>query len=108
MYNLTAKDLVTSLADASKKRVEADADFQRINSDIEKYLSRKQRKSISLNEQELRKERVEEEQKTREKAESGDESGDEPVFADNAYNKELLSITLDYLQGLSEKKTARR
>jgi len=46
--------------------------------------------------------------KTREKAESADDSGDEPVFADNAYNKELLSITLDYLQSLAEKKTARR
>jgi len=108
VYNLTSKDLVASLADASKKRVESDSDFQRINTDIQKYLSRKQRKSISLNEQELRKERVEEEQKTREKAESADDSGDEPVFADNAYNKELLSITLDYLQSLAEKKTARR
>ena len=80
----------------------------RIQGDIQKYLSRKQRKSISLNEQELRKERVEEEQKTREKAESSDDSGDEPVFADNAYNKELLSITLDYLRGLGERKTARK
>ena len=108
IYNLTSKDLITSLSDASQKRVEGDTEFQRIQGDIQKYLSRKQRKSISLSEQELRKERVDEEQKTREKAESADDSGDEPVFADNAYNKELLSITLDYLRGLGEKKTARK
>ncbi|MCY2964207.1 MAG: hypothetical protein NT069_11335 [Planctomycetota bacterium] len=79
-----------------------------MNSDIEKYLARKQRKSVTLNEEALRKERVEEEQKTRDKADAADDSADEPVFADNPYNKELLSITLDYLTALNEKKTAKK
>lgn len=107
-YGLISKDLIASLAEQSRKRIEDDADFQRVTGDIRKYLARKERKSVSLNEEALRKERVEEEQKTREKAESADDSSDEPIFADNYYNRELLAITLDYLNALREKKTAKK
>ena len=61
-----------------------------------------------LNEEDLRKERVEEEQKTRDKAETNDDFTEEPVFPDNNYNNEVLAITLDYLGQLREAKTARK
>ena len=70
-------EMVSTIRDGSRKRVAASSDFQKIEKDIEKYLARKQRKTVSLNEEDLRKERVEEEQKTRDKAEaSGDEFAD--------------------------------
>ncbi|MGE5194090.1 MAG: carboxy terminal-processing peptidase [Deltaproteobacteria bacterium] len=101
-------DMVSTIRENSRKRVLASADFQKTDRDIEKYLARKQRKTVSLNEEDLRKERVEEEQKTREKAETDDNYNEEPVFPDNSYNNELLSITLDYLGLLQEAKTARK
>jgi carboxyl-terminal processing protease len=100
---------MTAIRDQSRKRVAENADFQKTEKDIEKYLARKQRKTVSLNEEELRKERVVEEQKTREKADSTDditESG--PVFPDNSYNNEVLAITMDYLTQLRGAPTAKK
>ncbi|MFN0051762.1 MAG: carboxy terminal-processing peptidase [Planctomycetales bacterium] len=94
---LVSADMLPPLRDQSRKRVASNPDFQKTDRDIEKYLARKQRKSVSLNEEELRKERVEEEQKARDKADNSDDMTEGPVFPDNSYNNELLSITLDYL-----------
>jgi carboxyl-terminal processing protease len=101
-------DMVSAIRENNRKRVMASSDFQKTDKDIEKYLARKQRKTVSLCEEDLRKERVEEEQKTRDKAETDDSFTEEPVFPDNSYNNEVLSITLDYLGQLREAKTARK
>lgn len=101
-------EIVSSLRERSRKRVLASADFQKTENEIAKYLARKQRKTVSLNEDELRQERIEDEQKTKEKLESNDEFSEEPVFPDNNYNNELLSITSDYVGLLRETKTAKK
>jgi carboxyl-terminal processing protease len=95
-------EMVSALREHSRKRIAVNADFQKTEKDIERFLARKQKKAVSLNEVELQKERVEEEQKTKEKAESSEEYSDEPIFPDNSYNNELLAITLDYLSQLRE------
>lgn len=108
-FSQVSPEMVSSLRDLSRKRVAGNTDFQKAEKDIEKYLARKQRKSLSLNEEELRKERVEEEQKTRDKAETNnDEFTEGPIFPDNSYNNELLQITVDYLAQLREAKTAKK
>ncbi|MBI3863795.1 MAG: carboxy terminal-processing peptidase [Planctomycetia bacterium] len=97
MHQVTT-EIASAIRENSRKRVAASDDFQKVDKDIEKYLARKQRKAVSLNEDDLRKERVEEEQKTREKAEtSNDEFSEEPVFPDNSYNNEVLTILSDYV-----------
>lgn len=107
--SMVTADMIPPIRDASRKRVLASADFQRTEKDIERYLARKQRKTVSLNEEELRKERVEEEQKTRDKADNPDDTAaNAPIFPDNSYNNELLSITLDYLAQLQQARTARK
>ena len=107
-FSLVKPDMASAMKENSRKRVQASGDFQKTEKDIEKYLARKQRKTVSLNEDELRKERVEEEQKTRDKADTSDDFSEEPVFPDNSYNNEVLSITLDYLGLLREAKTAKK
>lgn len=108
-WNMTNPDIVRVLRDRSAKRVVAVADFQKVQADIEKYLERKKRNAVSLNEEQLRQERVAEEQKTRDKAElPSEERPDGPVFPDNAYNNEVLSITIDYINALSTMKTAKK
>jgi carboxyl-terminal processing protease len=106
--SLVKPDMVSAIRESSRKRVQSSSDFQKTDKDIEKYLARKQRKTVSLNEEDLRKERVEEEQKTRDKADTSDDFSEEPVFPDGSYNNEILSITLDYLGLLREAKTARK
>lgn len=101
-------ELVSALREHSRKRVAANADFQKTEKDVERFLARKQKKAMSLNEDELRKERVEEEQKAKEKAESADEYSEEPIFPDNSYNNELLFITLDYMTQLREMKISKK
>jgi carboxyl-terminal processing protease len=105
---LTA-DMISSIRENSRKRLASSSEFQKVDKDIEKYLARKQRKTVSLNEEDLRKERVEEEQKTRDKADTnGDEIAEEPVFPDSFYNNEVLSITLDYLGQIREAKISKK
>jgi carboxyl-terminal processing protease len=106
---MLSPEMVSTIRENSRKRVAASTDFQKTDRDIEKYLARKQRKTVSLNEDDLRKERVEEEQKTRDKAESNDDlNNDEPAFPDTFYNNEVLAITLDYLGQLRDQKISKK
>lgn len=100
-------EMISALQERSRKRVTQSDDFQKIERDIAKYVDRKKRKSVSLNEDELRKERVEEEQKTKEIVDNADDAPEGPIFPTGAYNNEVLSITLDYANQLREMKTAR-
>jgi carboxyl-terminal processing protease len=105
---MVTPEMIPTIREHSRKRVASNPDFQKTERDVEKFLARKQRKSVSLNEEQLRNERVEEEQKTRDKAENTDDMTEGPVFPDNSYNNEVLSITLDYLTQLREARTARK
>ena len=103
-------EISNAVREGSRKRVAANSDFQKIEKDVEKFLARKQRKTVPLNEEELRKERVDEEQKTRDKAESAGEdvSEESQVFSDGAYNNEILSILFDYLGLLQNRKISKK
>lgn len=96
----------------SSTRVRNERDFQKVMNNIERYTARKNRKTISLNEEVLRKEEEElerereEEEDTIKKASGNDDEKD--IFADNFYNRELLNITLDYTAELNGQKQASR
>ena len=86
-----------------------DPKFQQTLKDIDRYLARKSRKSVSLNEDNLRAEREEDKaakevEKEEEEHETKSESA--PVFAKTEYNNELLYITSDYTGLLKSQKTA--
>jgi carboxyl-terminal processing protease len=106
-YKMISPEIVSALRDGSRKRVSENPEFQKTEGEIAKFLDRKSRKAVSLNEAELLKERSDEENKVKEKIEA-EESGEGPVFADNAYNTELLTISLDYLALLRETATAKK
>lgn len=100
------------LAALSADRVKEDKDFLRVQTNIKRYLERKNRKTISLNEQTLRKEEEElererkEEEDTMKKASGNDDEKD--IFVDSFYNKELVNIALDYSELLKRQQTVRR
>ena len=110
-YNMASPEIVSELKDASRKRVASDPKFQQIQRDIDRFLARKNRKSVSLNEQQLTREREEDKAaKEVEKEEEEHETKSEelPVFAKSEYNDEVLHIAVDYSAQLKAVNTAGR
>ena len=104
-------DVISRLQNASQKRVAANDDFKKLEGDIAKYVDRKNRKTISLNESKLKAERdadrsADDKKKDDEEEESEPEEG--PIFPESAYNDELLNIAVDYVETLRGAATAQR
>jgi carboxyl-terminal processing protease len=91
--------MVTFLQEQSAKRVDASADFQKINKEIATFLTRKNRKQVSLNYETRKKERIQDkiEEKKAEEVTS-EETPEGPIFPTTAYNDEVLRIGTDYVQ----------
>ncbi len=110
-YDMATPPIVAALKDASAKRIIADVKFQQRAKDIERYLTRKNRKVVSLNEETLRRER-DDDKATRdvEKEEEERETKADklPVFAKTEYDDEVLHIAVDYASLLKAAKTAAR
>ena len=76
----------------------------RVNKLIAKYLERKNDKTISLNESVLRaeEEELKQEKKEEEEAVKQANGGDKKdIFPQDFYNKELVNISIDYLELLA-------
>lgn len=90
-------DMVSFLRDRSRRRIGHVKEFQDLQHDIEKIIERKERKTVSLNEDKMRKERIDEEIRSRKKVEEAEEGeNNKEIFPAEFYNNELLAIALDY------------
>jgi len=107
--------IVASLAERSAERVQKDKEFDLTQQVIVRYLERKNRKVVSLNESILLKEKASDKalRETEEEL-NPDKPKDEdinphnkPIFPDNFYNDELLNIALDYTQMLTNGATVK-
>lgn len=110
-YDMVTPAIVAALRKDSEHRVKGDPKFQEIQQDIDRYLVRKKRKAVSLNEETLRSERdaekaAQEVEKEDQERESGTKEG--PIFPETDYNKEALQVTLDYIGYLTGAKTAKK
>jgi carboxyl-terminal processing protease len=108
-YNMRSPDVVSKLTATSKKRLTAAEMFQRLQKDIETYVTLKERKAAPLNEQKFFAERElfnasKEEEKTFEEQING---RDEVVKRDY-YFDEILRITVDYLNLIENRRIAAR
>jgi carboxyl-terminal processing protease len=102
--------IVSELQQTSETRLSTDKDFNQINRLIAKYLERKNDKTISLKESVLQAEEDElkQEQKEEEEAVKQANGGDEKdIFPNEFYNKELVNISIDYLELLRSLQTAK-
>ncbi|MCX7388165.1 MAG: tail-specific protease [Planctomycetota bacterium] len=102
--------ILSQLQQTSETRLSVDKDFMQINRLIEKYLERKNDKTISLNESVLRAEEEELKQEKKEEEEAvkqanGGEKKD--IFPEDFYNKELVNISIDYLELLRSLQTTK-
>ena len=108
-YNYASKQIVSTLKEDSQRRIAADPKFQQILKDIDRYVARKSRKTVSLNEEILRKEREEDKaaKEVEKEEEEHETKGDNaPVLAKTEYNTELLAIAVEYAGLLRAQKTA--
>ncbi len=104
-------ELVAALQHGSEDRVGRQEDFQELQEVIARYLERKNRKTITLNEAAARAERRAETEDAESEALMGEEEGpgssaDKEVFPKNFYNDELLQVSVDYVAALRNPATA--
>ncbi len=108
--DMASEKLISHLRDRSDKRVSVDEKFTEIKKDIARYVDRKNRKSISLNESVLRSERHQDkkEQAETDKDDPSARGNDAPIFPDETYNNEVLQISLDYATLLKNPQAAQK
>lgn len=97
-YDLVNPALVAELARRSQERVSQSPEFQRDLQQISRYLERKARKTVSLNEEKFMAERkmLEAEEQEEKILESMDEVRRRSIKRDH-YLDEVLNITVDYI-----------
>ncbi len=115
VYNagLTSGPIVDELQKSSKERIAESDEFAKLKAQIDRLVERKNRKSVSLNEEVLGAER-ELEEETDEiyptiegdatTGEEGEDDEEKSVFPDTFYNDEVLEITSDYVNLLRQMK----
>jgi carboxyl-terminal processing protease len=98
-WTLVNPEMVSILKQTSEARINKDPDFIRVKKEIAMFQQRKNRKTISLNLETRKKERIQDkiEEKKAEEVTS-DEQPEGPIFPAGFYNNEVLRIGLDYLQ----------
>jgi carboxyl-terminal processing protease len=102
-YNRVPTDLVARLNERSADRRKADPKFQKLEDQINKYIDRKARHSISLNEAKFRSEYVPDDQEERaaeekmKKERKKKKFAEREVWASDFYNDEVIHIVTDYL-----------
>ncbi|QDT98970.1 carboxy terminal-processing peptidase [Gimesia aquarii] len=101
------QQILNPLQQSSAKRVVANKEFKETQEEIDKYLEKKNQKTISLNETVRRKELTKDKEEKKEE-EKKDTKADKDIFKKDHYNDEILNITVDYVNLLKSMNTVQR
>lgn len=108
VYSMVPPDLVGQLRQRSITRVEKDEEFTDLLRRIELYVSQKEQDTVSLNEEKFMARRKQlDAQKKVEEEEIERQMGSEVIYRDNFYNREVINITHDYIEGLRKQNLAK-
>ncbi|MFC1757632.1 carboxy terminal-processing peptidase [Planctomycetota bacterium] len=107
-YAGRSKELIDELAIKSEVRRSDSEDFKKLNDNIALYLAQKEKKFVTLNEEQFFKERDEfdarkEDEKTMKEQDGDDDSDDKSVLKHDFYIDEVLTITSDYVNALANR-----
>lgn len=105
VYNMVPMDLLDQLRQRSEKRVTSDDEFTDLLRRITSYVAQKDENTVPLQEEAFIARR--EELDTQNKDEEEDlveQMNDGVVYRDGFYNREVMNIVHDYIDGLREKK----
>ena len=104
IYNLVPSNLLTELRQNSEQRVKSNEEFVDLMRRIQLFVKQKEEDTVPLEENAFMLRRKElDAQKEEEKEEIGQES-DQEIFRDTFYNREVISIAGDYIDGLRRQK----
>ncbi|TWU40465.1 carboxy terminal-processing peptidase [Novipirellula artificiosorum] len=107
MYHMVPADLLGKIRTDSIERVSKEKEFADLLHRVELYVRQKEKDSISLNETEFMARRKElDSQKEEEEKELEAQIGAEEVYRDSFYNREVINIAADYIEGLRKQNLA--
>ena len=95
--------MVKQLRERSQQRIAGSEEFKKVQRSIDRYMARKDRKQVTLNEEKFLAERKENEDADEEDEEEKTNRFERPVIKKDHYFNEAMSITLDYLQLVGSK-----
>jgi carboxyl-terminal processing protease len=108
LYSMVPADLLQNMRKQSEERVAKDEEFADLLRRVALYVSQKEQNALSLQEtafMERRKELDASKEEEEEHLEA--QLSNEVVFQDNFYNREVISITYDYIEGLRKQNLAK-
>ncbi|WP_145178386.1 carboxy terminal-processing peptidase [Rubripirellula lacrimiformis] len=107
VYNMKPADLIGSLRQRSMTRIAADKEFGDLLRRIELYVSQKEQNTVSLDEEQFMARRKElDSQKEEEEETLETQLSAEEIYRDNFYNREVMNVTHDYVDGLRKQNLA--
>ena len=102
-YRSATARVIEELRQRSQARVEGSDYFAKVEKKIAKYLEKKEDPTVTLNKEKFLAERKElNEEKDQDEIIDQMNDDDRPVFPSTPYNKELVSIALDYIELLGQ------
>jgi len=107
--NLVVPDTLARLRAQSEVRVRGSEDFAELQKDIDRFQQFKKEKTVPLREDKFlaRRKAEGDAEKKEEKHIEEQNTGKKEVFKDDYYNREVVQITLDYLNELTRPNVAR-
>lgn len=106
-YSMMPADLIGQLRKKSAARISKDEEFADLLRRIELYVSQKEQDSVSLEEGAFMARRKElDAQKEDEQEELEQQIGNEEIYRDNFYNREVINVAHDYIDGLRKQNLA--
>ena len=101
LYNMVPADVLNRVRANSMSRVEQDEEFRDLLRRIELYVGQKEQNTVSIEEEAFMARRKElDAQEEDEDVIVDAQTNDDEVYNQNFYNDEVLSISIDYLEGL--------
>ncbi|MCO8124069.1 carboxy terminal-processing peptidase [Stieleria sp. TO1_6] len=100
IYNLVPTDLLTELRQKSEQRVKADDEFIDLIRRIALFVKQKDEDTVPLEETAFMERRKELDAQKEEEKEELEQETDQEVYRDTFYNREVMNITGDYIEGL--------
>lgn len=107
IYDLVPSGLLNQLRKNSEQRVQADEEFIDLIRRVELFVKQKDEDTIPLEEKAFQARRDELDSRKEEEKEAIAQETDQEVFRDTFYNREVMNITGDYIEGLRREKLVR-
>lgn len=107
-YGMIDNGIKTELAKNSAERISKSEEFAKLNRRIAFYVKRKAEKEASIKESDFMAKQAEfDSEKEEEDLMKKQEETKEKIFDDSYYNEEVLSISIDYVRALGQRKLAK-